>query len=88
MVGLTANETLELSAQVVELAHCRSELEGGMEMVERIVCPLVMDEDVDLNRACPINQCEREADFLVIRIRVQQLPSHGILSPYVIESID
>jgi hypothetical protein len=59
-----------------------------MEVIKRIVLPLVMNEDVDLNRACPINQCEREADFLVIRIRVQQLPSHGILSPYVIESID
>lgn len=88
MVGLTTNESFDLSAQVIELAHCRSELEGRMEVVERIVWSLVMDEDVDLNRPCPINQCEREADFLVIRIRVQQLPSHGILSPYVIESID
>ena len=88
MIGLTANETLELSAQVVELTHCRSELKGRMEMVERIVLPLVMDEDVDLNRACPINQREREADFLIILIRVQQLPNHGILSPYVIEFSD
>ncbi len=71
MVGLTTNETFELGAQVIELPHRRPELEDRMEVVERIVLPLVMDEDVDLNRACPINGREREVDFVVIRIRVQ-----------------
>lgn len=86
MVGLTKNEPFELGAEVIELSHRRLESEGRTEVVERVVLPLIMDMDVDLDRPGPINQRESEADFLLIRIRVEQLPNHRFLPPSVIES--
>ncbi len=86
MVGLTKNEPFELGAEVIELSHRRLKSEGRTEVVERVVLPLIMDMDVDLDRPGPINQRESEADFLLIRIRVEQLPNHRFLPPSVIES--
>jgi len=83
---LTKNEPFELGAEVIELSHRRLESEGRTEVVERVVLPLIMDMDVDLDRPGPINQRESEADFLLIRIRVEQLPNHRFLPPSVIES--
>lgn len=66
MIGLTANETCKLGAQVIELPHRRSEFECCVKMIERVMLPLIMDEDVDLNRPRPINQCEGKFDAYVV----------------------
>lgn len=85
MVGLTTDKMFQLGAQVIELPHRRPELEGRMEMVKRVMVPFVVNPDVDLDRSRPINQRERKADFLIIRIRVEQPPNQWLFPPGVVE---